>query len=64
MAAFQPDVVFCVDWSSLPLYRSLAARMGPAGLPAMVYLNYRVFSRTEGDEKLLVSRCAISHLKH
>jgi hypothetical protein len=51
-------VVFAVDWSSLPLYRSLAVRMGPGGLPPLVYLNYRVFSRTaESDEKLLVSRC-------
>lgn len=49
---FKPDVVLQVDWSALNLYLQLRKVMH---VP-MVYLNYRVFSRTAaGSELELVS---------
>ncbi|KAG1669501.1 hypothetical protein FOA52_015668 [Chlamydomonas sp. UWO 241] len=59
VAAFAPDVAMGVDWSSLPLYRALAQQLAQqqAAVPPLVYLNYRVFSRTaQGPELELVSR--------
>ena len=59
--SFSPAIVMVVDWSALELYRRLKQQvrgdsMGPLSAP-MVYLNYRVFSRTAiGDELSLVSR--------
>jgi hypothetical protein len=63
--AFKPDVFMIVDWSALDLYRNLRQKMSdqssgqhiPLSDTPLVYLNYRVFSRTEkGDELTLVSR--------
>ncbi len=58
--AFAPDVVLAVDWSALPLYRGLRRKLlelpKPLAVP-LVYLNYRVFTRTSsGDELQLVKK--------
>ena len=55
VASFLPDVVMVVDWSGLDLYRRLRQQLeegGLAVLPPMVYLNYRVFSRTATGKDL------------
>jgi hypothetical protein len=49
-----------VDWSGLELYRRLKHRLREApwraALAPMIYLNYRVFSRTAtGEDLALVS---------
>ncbi|KXZ56199.1 hypothetical protein GPECTOR_1g172 [Gonium pectorale] len=47
--AFAPQLVLAVDWSSLPAARNL--RPACRGAP-LVFLNYRVFSRTAAGEDL------------
>ncbi|GAX77522.1 hypothetical protein CEUSTIGMA_g4966.t1 [Chlamydomonas eustigma] len=58
---FKPDVFMIVDWSALDVYRNLRRKLcdlseQPSHIP-LVYLNYRVFSRTAtGEDLALVSR--------
>ena len=61
VSAFSPGIVMVVDWSGLELYRRLRQRLKDDALKVtmapMVYLNYRVFSRTAvGEDLELVSR--------
>lgn len=63
IAWLRPDVAMAVDWSALPLYQALGTKLKqqqqqqPAAVLPMVWLNYRVFSRTStGAELELVSR--------
>lgn len=54
--AFRPDVYCVVDWSAYPAYQVLQ-RTAPSPAPPLVYLNYRVFTRTEtGEGRELVKR--------
>ena len=43
VAAFRPDAILGVDWSSLPTYQALAAAFTTHTLPVppYVYMNYR-----------------------
>lgn len=41
---FSPDVAMVVDWSALPAWHKLKPHLSPA--VKLVYLNYRVFTRT------------------
>lgn len=60
VARFDPHVAMAVDWSALPLYRSLMQQLQQLPVAAarvpLIYLNYRVFSRTAtGTDLELIS---------
>ncbi|KAJ9506685.1 hypothetical protein QJQ45_025448 [Haematococcus lacustris] len=52
VADFSPQLAFVVDWSALPAWRALRQQLAGGAVPPMVWLNYRVFSRTESGPGL------------
>ncbi|KAL6760301.1 hypothetical protein V8C86DRAFT_1129576 [Haematococcus lacustris] len=52
VADFNPQLAFVVDWSALPAWRALRQQLAGGAVPPMVWLNYRVFSRTESGPGL------------